>query len=155
MSRKQYGLALLLMALMAGRAGAESYVAHSGRGWQFEIRLDEVEADTLMSLACGGIVVDTHFGAIFGIGKGEYEAVSATLAAGTLTATLKGVSIWSVDSEMTGGIELLTALRPDSDAFGVLTSGKEIEIASGGKTERFTLGAKPTAALKAFLEKCG
>ena len=81
--------------------------------------------------------------------------MTAKLSAGKLSAEVKGMSIESSDAEMTGGIELLTALRAGDDLFEVLTSGKEITLTSGAqKPERFKLDADTTAALKAFLEKC-
>jgi hypothetical protein len=153
---KQSGLALLMLLALAG--GAEAGLeAHTGKGSWIDIRGPvEEEGDALLRLRCRGFgLIDTHLGGAVGIGKGEHEAVTVTLSSGGLKAEVKGLSIFTEDSEMTGGTELLTALMPNHDAFGVLTSGKEIELKSPDKTERFTLGPKPTAALKAFLKKCG
>ena len=115
----------------------------------------ENEGDTLLQLSCGPVgFVDVHLGGVFTIGKGEYEAASATLSAGKLTAQVKGLSIQTSDFEMTGGIELVTALRSNDDLFAVLTSGEEIALAGSERPEKFKLTADVTKALKTFLEKC-
>lgn len=152
---KQVGLSLLVALALAGSAKAE-YEANSSEGSWIEIREPvENEGDTMLQLSCGPIgFVDVHLGGVFGIGKGEHEAVSATLSAGKLKATVKGLSIETSDVEMTGGIELLTALRSNDPLFAVLTSGQEISLQGSERPERFTLDAKVTSALKAFLETC-
>jgi hypothetical protein len=156
MLHKRVGLALLTLLPLANGAIA-GFDAHGGAGSWLEIRSDEPESDALLRLGCKGFgLIDTHLGGVADIGKGGHEAVSVTLSSGKLTARVQGASISSEDSELTGGIELLTALMPDDKAFSVLTSGKEIKLQVGsGKAENFTLGAKTTAALKAFLKKCG
>jgi hypothetical protein len=156
MFRKRVGLALLMLLPLAGGASA-GFDVRGGEGPWIDIRPDETESDAVLRLGCHGFgLIDTHIGAIFDIGEGEHEAVSVTLSAGTLTARVRGLSIYSEDSELTGGIELLTALMAGDDAFAVLTSGKEITLKGGReKEERFELGAETTAALKAFIEKCG
>jgi hypothetical protein len=156
MSCKQASLALLVMLPLASDANAGFDVVNREAAW-LDIRPDETESDALLRLGCHGFgLIDTHFGATFDIGKGEHEAISVTLTSGKLTARVKGLSIQSEDSELTGGVELLTALMAGDDAFAVLTSGKEITLKGGrGKSERFTLGKDATAALNAFLAKCG
>jgi hypothetical protein len=156
MFHKLIGLIFLAMLTLASGASA-AYEAHSGAGSWIDIRepVDQ-EGDALLHLGCGELgLVDVHLGGVFTMGKGEHEAVSAALSAGKLTARVKGLSIETADVEMTGGIELLTALRSDDALFAVLTSGKEITLKGGSeKAERFTLDAKTTAALKAFLKTC-
>ncbi len=156
MSYKQAGLAVLMLLPLASAASAGFDVTNRAGTW-LDIRPDETESDALLRLGCHGFgLIDTHFGATFDIGKGEHEAVSVTLTSGKLMARMKGLSIQSEDSELTGGIELLTALMAGDEAFAVLTSGKEITLKGGrSKAERFTLGKETTAALKAFLKKCG
>jgi hypothetical protein len=156
MSYKQAGLAILMLLPLASAASA-GFDATTGAGTWLDIRSDESESDALLRLGCHGSgLIDTHIGATFDIGKGGHEAVSVTLTSGKLTARLAGLSIESEDSELTGGIELLTALMANDDAFSVLASGKEITLKGGrSKAERFSLGPKTTSALKAFLKKCG
>jgi hypothetical protein len=155
MFHKQIGLALLLLLPLIGGANAD-FEVRSGDGPWLDIRPDETESDALLRLGCHGYgLIDTHIGGIFDIGEGQHEAVSVTLSAGALTAKVRGLSIPSEDSELTGGIELLTALMAGDEAFAVLTSGKEITLTGGReKEERFTLGAEATAELKAYIEKC-
>ncbi len=152
---KQAGLSLLVALTFAGSAKAD-YEANSSEGSWIEIREPvENEGDTMLQLTCGPIgFVDVHLGGVFAIGKGEHEAVSATLSAGKLTATVKGLSIETSDFEMTGGIELLTALRSNDPLFAVLTSGQEISLQGSERPERFTLSADVTKALKTFLAAC-
>ena len=153
---KLAGLSLLAILALVSNANA-AYEANSSEGAWIEIREPvENEGDTILQLSCGPIgFVDVHLGGVFGIGMGKYEAVSATLSAGTITASVKGLSIETSDVEMTGGIELLTALRSNDTLFAVLTSGKEITLKGGTeKEERFTLEAKVTEALKTFLGTC-
>ena len=156
MSYKQAGVALLVLLPLASAASA-GFDATNRAGTWLDVRSDESESDALLRLGCHGFgLIDAHLGATFDIGKGGHEAVSLTLTSGKLTARVKGLSIESEDSELTGGIELLTALMANDEAFAVLTSGKEIILQSGrSKAERFTLGKETTAALKAFLKKCG
>jgi hypothetical protein len=139
----------------ADSASAE-YEANTSDGSWMEIREPvENEGDTLLQLSCGPIgFVDVHLGGVFAIGKGEHEAVSATLSAGKLTAQVKGLSIETSDAEMTGGIELITALRSNDPLFAVLTSGQEISLQGSERPERFTLSADVTKALKTFLAAC-
>jgi hypothetical protein len=155
MCHQQISLALLTLLTLAGGASAE-YEVRGGDGPWLDIRPDETESDALLRLGCHGYgLIDTHIGAIFDIGEGGYEAVSVTLSAGALTARVRGLSIYSEDSELTGGSELLTALMAGDDAFSVLTSGMEITLQGArDKEERFTLDAETTDALKAFIEKC-
>lgn len=152
---KQAGLSLLVALTFAGSAKAD-YEANSSEGSWIEIREPvENEGDTMLQLTCGPIgFVDVHLGGVFAIGKGEHEAVSATLSAGKLTAQVKGLSIETSDFEMTGGIELLTALRSNDPLFAVLTSGQEISLQGSERPERFTLSADVTKALKTFLAAC-
>ena len=154
---KRSGLALLILLPFAGEASAD-FEVHSGEGSWIAIRgPDEDESDALLRLGCKGSgLIDTHLGGIFGIGEGKHEAASVILSSGALTARVQGVSIWTEDSEMTGGNELLAGLFSNDDAFRVLTSGKEITLLGGSENvERFELGAEATAELKAFIEKCG
>jgi hypothetical protein len=155
MFQKQFSLALLIILTLAGSASA-GFEVRSGDGPWLDIRPDETESDALLRLGCHGYgLIDAHIGGIFDIGEGGHEAVSVTLSAGALTAKVRGLSIYSEDSELTGGSELLTALMAGDDAFAVLTSGMEITLQGArDKDERFTLGAEATAELKAFIEKC-
>ena len=155
MIHKQIGMALLMLPPLIGGAGA-GFEVRSGEGPWIDIRPDETESDALLRLGCHGYgLIDTHIGGIFDIGEGGHEAVSVTLSSGALTAMVRGLSIYSEDSELTGGTELLTALMAGDDAFAVLTSGKEITLQGArDKDERFTLGAETTAELKVFIEKC-
>jgi hypothetical protein len=135
---------------------AETYSAGEVNALAFEIRSDETESDTLLRAACiWGGRIDIRFGATYGIGKGRREAVSAKISAGKTAAKLKGVSVDSPDSELTGGTELLTSLPFDDPAFAILTQSGPVTIeAAGIKADRFTLGPEATTALKAFLAKC-
>jgi hypothetical protein len=155
MFHKQIGVALLILLPLAGIASA-GFDVRGGEGPWLDIRPDETESDALLRLGCHGYgLIDAHIGGIFDIGEGGHEAVSVTLSAGALTAKVRGLSIFSEDSELTGGVELLTALMAGDDAFAVLTSGKEITLQGArDKDERFTLDAETTEALKAFIEKC-
>lgn len=157
MFHKRGGLALLMLLPFAGGASAD-FEVYSGAGSWIQIRAPtEDESDALLRLGCiGGYgPIDIHLGAIFGVGRGKHEAVSVILSSGALTARVQGVSVQSEYFEMTGGTELLTALFAKDDAFGVLTSAKEITLLGGTESvERFELGAEATAALKAFLETC-
>lgn len=151
---RKIGFAMALTVASIGVAQA-GYVANDGAGTWLDIRSDEPESDKLLGLGCGAPgLVDVHLGGEFGIGKGGHEAVSVKLSAGKQSAEVKGLSIATADSEMTGGIELLTALAPGDKAFGILTSGRELGLQHDGKSEKFTLGKAATDALKAFLKGC-
>ena len=149
-------LTSLALLPLAGGASA-GYDVRTGEGSWIDIRSDETESEALLRLGCKSYgLIDTHLGGAFDIGEGGYEAVTVTLSSGALKAKVQGVSIYSEDSELTGGTELLTALFSSDDAFAVLTSGREITLLGGrDKTDNFTLGVETTAELKAFLEKCG
>lgn len=156
MSYKQTGLSILAILALAGAANAEYEANSSSANW-IEVREPvENEGDTILQFSCGPIgFVDVHLGGVFGMGKGEYEAITVTVSADKQSASVKGVSIETSDVEMTGGVELLTALRSNDALFGVLTSGKEVTLqAVGGTAEKFTLTAGVTKALKAFLGTC-
>ncbi len=153
---KQTAISILAILALNASASAEYEANTSSANW-IELREPvENEGDTILQLSCGPIgFVDVHLGGVFGMGKGEYEAITVTVSAEKQSVSVKGLSIETSDVEMTGGIELLTALRSNNALFGVLTSGKEITLqAVGGTAEKFTLTSGVTKALKEFLGTC-
>jgi hypothetical protein len=96
--------------------------------------------------------IEVGAGAEVHVGKGRGEAVTLKLTSGGKTATLTGVSRWSENSEMTGGIELRATVSRDHPLFAVLATGKPIFVSGPIKPMTWpvkTLSAKTAEFLKA------
>ena len=94
-----------------------------------------------------GMAAESH------VGKGKGEKVELTLASGGQTAKVAGVSRNSVNSEMTGGIELRGKVKRDDKLFAVLASGQPIAVT--GPIKPLKWGVKGLKSkLDAFLKSC-
>jgi hypothetical protein len=97
--------------------------------------------------------IDIGMGAESHVGKGKGEKVELTLTSAGQTANVAGVSRHSVNSEMTGGIELRGRVTRDNPLFLVLATGQPITVTGPIKPLRW--GAKGLKAkLEAFLKSC-
>jgi hypothetical protein len=149
--------AVSVLALWPVCASAESWNLNMGdaRGGNVLSAMpDEPESDTDLWLMCRK---DGRFGVGIGanstLGKGNGDAVTATLSSAGKTAVLKGASKNSINFEMTGGAELVTVVSKDDPLFAVLATGKPIKLTSGSKTETFGGGDGPKL-LGRFLASC-
>jgi hypothetical protein len=96
---------------------------------------------------------DVGMGAESHVGKGKGEKVELTLASAGQSAKVAGVSRISVNSEMTGGIELQEKVKRDDPLFAVLTTGQPISVTGPIKPLKWGVkGLKPKVA--AFLKSC-
>jgi hypothetical protein len=98
--------------------------------------------------------IEVKLGAGDFVGKGNGEKVKLQLKSGNVTATVSGISRPSVDSEMTGGMELVTRLSPDDALFKVLTTGKPVQVT--GAVEKPTVWPSDgmAAAVGKFISNC-
>jgi hypothetical protein len=97
--------------------------------------------------------IDVGMGAESHVGKGKGEKVELTLTSGGQTAKVVGVSRDSVNSEMTGGIELQGKVKRDDKLFAVLATGQPIAVTGPIKPLKWGVkGLKPK--LEAFLKSC-
>lgn len=139
-------------------AQAEEYSAHTGQSIALEVRHTdpETESDALINATCiASNMIDIRIGGEFGFGKGEGEPTKLTLAAGTLSARIKGVSVESPDREMTGGSMLLTSVEPNGKTMKILTSGKPIVFKPpDGTSHKVSLGKTATDIVKTFIKDC-
>lgn len=94
-----------------------------------------------------GMAAESH------VGKGKGETVELSLASGGQTAKVSGVSRNSVNSEMTGGIELRGKVKRDDKLFVVLATGQPITVT--GPIKPLKWGVKGLKSkLDAFLKSC-
>lgn len=120
----------LCLAVASTAAAAEPrYGASMEKLETIQIRSDEPETDALLFATCiTPDMLEVLIGNELPLGRGEHEPVSLSLAAGTLSTRVDGVSVKSPDYEMTGNAMLLTTLEPKGRAWRILTSGKSIEM---------------------------
>lgn len=145
--------ALLMCA--AAPARAETYRATVSSRTGLVIRSNEPESDALLRAKCAsGGKVALRFGGDLQFGDGEGGAVEARLVSGRRTQTLRGVSRWSEDSEMTGGTELVATLAPSDAALGLLAAGGAIKVSGGRTRSAITLDAATAARLRNYLQSC-
>ncbi len=163
MSRaKVFMLLHVLASLGAGGALAEK-VEWSLSSYPFlEARSTESESDASLRAQCApGNRVILSFGAPATpgfMGEGEGESMSVMLESAGKTASVKGISKQSVDSELTGGIELATDVSLDDPLFDVLSTGKPVMIVKAdGMKEALTEGeyGEGADAVKQFVKACG
>ena len=124
-----------------------------------EARSTETESDASLRAFCTpGNRVILRFGAPASpgfMGEGGGEALSVTLESAGKTAPATGVSKQSVDSELTGGVELVTDISLDDPLFEVLSTGKPVTmVKTDGKKEVLTEG-EGSAKVKEFVKSCG
>lgn len=94
-----------------------------------------------------GMAAESH------VGKGKGEKVELTLTSAGQTAKVAGISRDSVNSEMTGGIELRGKVKRDDKLFAVLATGQPIAVTGPIKPLKWGVkGLKPK--LDAFLKSC-
>ena len=94
-----------------------------------------------------GMAAESH------VGKGKGEKVELTLISAGQTAKVTGISRDSVDSEMTGGIELQSKMKRDDKLFAVLATGQPITVT--GPIKPLKWGVKGLKSkLDAFLKSC-
>jgi hypothetical protein len=97
--------------------------------------------------------IDVGMGAESHVGKGKGEKVELTLASAGQSAKVVGVSRLSVNTEMTGGIELQGKVNRDDKLFAVLATGQPITVTGPIKTLKWGVrGLKAKAAQ--FLKSC-
>lgn len=97
--------------------------------------------------------IDVGMGAESHVGKGKGEKVELTLASAGQTAKVAGISRNSVNSEMTGGVELQGKVKRDDQLFVVLATGRPIAVT--GPIKPLKWGVKGLKAkLDAFLKSC-
>ena len=97
--------------------------------------------------------IDVGMGAESHVGKGKGEKVELTLTSAGQTAKVMGISRNSVDSEMTGGIELQSKVKRDDKLFAVLATGQPIAVT--GPIKPLKWGVKGLKSkLDAFLNSC-
>ncbi|MGO4562136.1 hypothetical protein [Rhizobiales bacterium 3FA27D7] len=154
---KRIGTMVFCLVAASTAATAEPlYGASTEKLETIQIRSDEPETDALLFATC---ITPDMFEVLIGnelpLGRGEHEPVSLSLAAGTLSTKVDGVSVKSPDYEMTGNAMLLTTLEPKGRAWRILTSGQPIEMRpKGSEPATVPLGKAETDALKAFARKC-
>ena len=160
MSRKNlFRLLLALSTLPIGHAFAEE-IEWGGSTYPFlEGRSTETESDaSLRALCAPGHRVILSFGAPASpgfMGEGKGEPFSVTLESAGKSAVAKGVSKPSVDSKLTGGIELAMEITVDDPVFDVLTTGKPVTmVKTDGQKEVLTEG-EGSASIKEFVTACG
>lgn len=97
--------------------------------------------------------IDIGMGAESHVGKGKGEKVELTLTSAGQSARVAGISRDSVNSEMTGGIELRGKVKRDDKLFAVLATGQPIAVTGPIKPLKWgAKGLKPK--LDAFLKSC-
>jgi hypothetical protein len=97
--------------------------------------------------------IDVGMGAESHVGKGKGEKVELTLASAGQSAKVVGVSRLSVNTEMTGGIELQGRVKRDDKLFAVLATGQPISVTGPIRPLKWgAKGLKPKVA--AFLKSC-
>ena len=97
--------------------------------------------------------IDVGMGAESHVGKGKGEKVELTLASAGQSAKVVGVSRLSVNTEMTGGIELQGKVKRDDKLFAVLATGQPISVTGPIKSMKWGVrGLKPK--VEAFLKSC-
>ena len=89
----------------------------------------EEEGDTDFRATCKpGGKAEIGIGAAEGIGKGEGDPVSVTLAAGAKSLTVQGKSGKSPNFEMTAGVELQTIVDGKHEIFALLGEKGAIKV---------------------------
>ncbi|MEW6451702.1 MAG: hypothetical protein AB1490_13680 [Pseudomonadota bacterium] len=97
--------------------------------------------------------IDVGMGAESHVGKGKGEKVELTLTSGAQTVKVAGISRDSVNSEMTGGVELQGKVKRDDKLFAVLATGQPITVTGPIKTLKWGVkGLK--AKVDTFLKSC-
>ena len=126
------------------------YVAESKTliGWTGE---EEGDTDFRATCKAGGKAA-IGIGAETNVGKGEGEAVSATLTLGARSLTIGGHSGKSPNFEMTGGVELQTDVDASHAIFAMLGDKGAIKVTAPFKTTWPEKGR--AAATKAFVTAC-
>jgi hypothetical protein len=97
--------------------------------------------------------IDVGMGAESHVGKGKGEKVELMLASAGQSAKVVGVSRLSVNTEMTGGIELQGKVKRDDKLFAVLATRQPISVTGPIKSMKWGVrGLKPK--VEAFLKSC-
>lgn len=81
--------------------------------------------------------------------------MTLTLASAGKSATVKGRSRWSENSEMTGGTELRATVALTHPLFAVLATGKPITVTGSLKKPVTWKVRSLKARLAAFIKACG
>jgi hypothetical protein len=113
----------------------------------------EEEGDTDFRATCkAGGKADIGIGAAEGIGKGEGETVSVTLATGMTSLKIDGKSAQSPNFQMTAGVELQTTVDSAHPIFALLGATGSITVSGPIKA---TWPAKDrAAATMTFAKAC-
>ena len=121
-----------------------------------EVRSNEEETDAALRASCGfDRLITIRLGAEHRIGDGKGEAVAIIIESDGKSAKLRGVSKNSPDSEMTGGIELLTEIPLEDPAVDILFSGKPVTITMPNQKRAHLLDADVDRTGRKFLKRCG
>lgn len=111
---------MALCCVSSGPGSAAEIIWSSGDRFSLEGRYDESESDTVIrAVWLSRRAIEVKLGAGDIVGKGKGEKVRLVFKSGNATAVVNGVSKPSVDSEMTGGTELVTQIPPDDPLFTV------------------------------------
>lgn len=134
-------------AKMSWRSASRPYV---------EVRSGEEESDAVLRASCGfERLITIRLGAEHRIGEGKGETVTVTIESDGKSAKLRGISKNSPDSEMTGGIELLTEIALEDPAVDILFSGKPVTITMPNQKRDRLLDADAGRIGRKFLKQCG
>jgi hypothetical protein len=153
-------VALTVVAALAWPSAAAAEVQWSlgkenGKGRPFLSGMhNEPEVDYQFWARCRADKdIDVGMGAESHVGKGKGEKVELTLVSAGQSAKVVGVSRLSVNTEMTGGIELQGKVKRDDKLFAVLATGQPISVTGPIKPLKWGVkGLKPKIA--AFLKSC-
>ena len=151
-------LSLIVAAVIAIPATASAEVVwtlgkEKGRAFLFGMH-NESEVDYELWARCRSDKdIDVGMGAESHVGKGKGEKVELTLASAGQSVKVVGVSRLSVNTEMTGGIELQGKVKRDDKLFAVLATGQPISVTGPIKSRKWGVrGLKPK--VEAFLKSC-
>lgn len=124
-----------------------------------EARSNESEADaSLRALCAPGHRVILSFGAPAApgfMGEGGRAPLTVKLESAGETVEVTGVSKQSVNSELTGGVELAAELSVDDPLFALLSSGKPVTIINAGGEKEVLTEGKGASEVKKFIAACG
>lgn len=156
-----FGYALFSISIVVAALASLRVDARERIEWRreerpyLEARSKEAESDAMVRASCAlQGRIQLRLGAYFSIGRGEGEPVSITVDSGAKTASVKGVSKFSPDSEMTGGTELVAEVGLDDPVVDILFSGRQVTIVTPGKKKERLLDADASGVTKKFVDDC-
>ena len=152
-------LILLPSLLSSGSALAENLEWAVVDVPYLEARSSESEADaSLRALCAPGHRVILSFGAPAApgfMGEGDGAPLTVKLESAGETVEVTGVSKQSVDSELTGGVELAAEVSIDDPLFALLSTGKPVTIINAGGGKEVLTDGEGSDDVRKFLKACG